>query len=399
MSWSASEARRIVIKLGTQVVIDPDGLLAHDRIRQVVGRVAQLWQAGRQPLLVSSGAVGLGRQALQLAHSPREPLTLVEKQACAAVGQTLLMDAYRELFQEHGIVTAQVLLTVADFSDRRRYLTLRQTLEKILALRVVPVINENDVVSTMELADGVYSKSFGDNDRLSALVSAKLDADLLILLTNVEGIYTANPEISPGAQLLRRIDSFEQLTRIRTEGRSALGRGGMGSKIEAARIASISGVDTLVASAMGLDPLAWLLDPGPNDPPGTLVHSRFAIPGRRRWIGFASGSQGSIEVNAGARRALVARHASLLPIGIVSVQGPFQAGQVVALVGEDGIEIGRGVTRFSSDQINQIRGRNSAEIADILGKGVHGEVVHRDNLVIFQEYFESQQSSQEPAPE
>lgn len=395
---SLREARRIVIKLGTQVVIGPDGGLARDRLRDLTARTAQLWSLGKQPLLVSSGAVGLGSRSLLLTPTARQPLTLVEKQACAAVGQTLLMDAYRQLLGTHGVKTAQLLLTAADFSDRRRYLTLRKTLEKLLTLRTVPVINENDSVSTMELEEGVYSKSFGDNDRLSALVAAKLDADLLVMLTNVDGLYTENPDKSPAARRIDRIESFQQLTRIKMEGQSAMGRGGMSSKIEAARIASISGVDTVIASALGPDPLGWLFDSG-GEYPGTVILSQSSIPGKRRWIGFASGSRGAVTANAGACRALTRRQASLLPIGVVSVEGSFQSGQVIGILDERGHEVGRGVANFSSQEVQRIRGRQSSEVEQMLGGKARTEVVHRDNLVIFQEHFRDEAADQEQSQE
>lgn len=376
-------ARRIVIKLGTQVVIEASGAeLAKSRLVRVVEQCSRLVQAGKQVIVVTSGAVGLGRQKLKLNGA----LTLTQKQACAAVGQSLLMDAYRELFDLFGIVTAQVLLTANDFADRKHYLNLRQTLETLLELGTVPIINENDTVSTMELQEEGYVKGFGDNDKLSALVASKLEADLLVILTNVDGIYTDNPETNPQAELIPVIERFEDLQQVEVNGRSALGRGGMSSKLEAARIAAISGLHTYITSGLKDQSLRPLLENA--EPAGTLVLPQASLKGRKRWIGMASGYYGVIVVNEGARQAMVEKRASLLPIGVVRVEGEFAAQQVVSIQDEQGQEVGRGLTHFSSDEVDRIKGIRSGEIASLL-PGVppeRQEVVHRDNLVIFQEY-------------
>ncbi len=381
-------ARRVVVKLGTNIVIGSDGRLARERLKAILGDAGRLWAEGRDILIVSSGAVGLGRGRLALEGRPERPLSLIEKQACAAVGQALLMDEYRRMLGAHGIGTAQILLTASDFSDRTRYLTLRSTLEKLLELRVVPVINENDTVSTMELDEGVYAKSFGDNDKLSALVAAKLEADLLLLLTNVEGIFDSNPDRSPDATLIPRIESFEQLTEIRTSGKSKDGRGGMTAKLEAARLAAISGVTTVICS--GMNPGALSSMTGPEDEaahPGTLVVPQSRPTRRRQWIGLAAGRFGMVRINEGARHALVERQTSLLPVGVVGVEGAFQAGQVISILDEKSQEVGRGISNFSSEELERIRGLSSQEVAERVAGGARKEVVHRDNLVILQEHF------------
>ncbi|HSR54492.1 MAG TPA: glutamate 5-kinase [Acidobacteriota bacterium] len=378
-----ASCRRIVVKLGTQIVVHEDGSAARRRLAGLAGQMARLRQDGRSLLLVSSGAVGLGRRAL---HMPPGELSLVEKQACAAVGQGLLMQIYRELFQNHGLTMAQVLLSAGDFAHRQRYLTLHRTLEKLLDMGVLPIINENDTVSTEELEEEAGSLGFGDNDRLSALVAGKLSADLLVILTDVDGIYTDNPREKPSARRLERIDDFSQLSKIRSRGHSAYGRGGMSAKIEAARVASISGVPTWVTSGLGENTLAPLLDPKTSRP-GTLVLAQSTLRGRRPWIGFASGTQGTLVVNSGARQALVERQASLLSVGIVSVEGHFKPGQVVSVQDQQGFEVGRGVTRLSSEQIERVKGLDSASARGLLGQDVRDETIHRDDLVIFQEHF------------
>ncbi len=376
------QAKRIVIKLGTQIVIQEDGSLAEDRLHSLISQCAQLVCEGRNVLLVSSGAVGLGRQVLNL----KEPkLALAEKQACAAVGQNLLMDLYRESFEKHQLVTAQLLLTALDFSDRQRYLNLKETFKKLLDFGVIPVINENDTVSITEIQED-KTKSFGDNDKLSALVASKLDADLLIILTNVAGIYTQNPLTHPDAALIPIIEGFEQLKEIGLDGKSMYGRGGMATKVEAAKIASMSGVHTLIAS--GLTENILLDACQGKDIPGTWIMAQNAIPGRKRWLGLASGYNGVVVVNDGAKQALVSKGASLLPIGIVDVQGDFQSRQIVSIQDEDGIELGRGLIHFSAQETRQIQGQQSQEISKILGLNDldHEVVIHRDNLVIYQEY-------------
>ncbi len=381
-------ARRIVIKLGTQVVIElageSNGQFAAERLAGLTRQCAALVAQGKEVILVSSGAVGMGRQALKLTG----PIGLNEKQACAAIGQSRLMEAYGELFQRSGLVTAQVLLTATDFADRKHYLNLRQTLETLLRFQTIPIINENDTTSTMELQEESYTKGFGDNDMLSALVASKLDADLLVILTNVDGIYTDNPFTNPDAKRVPLIENFQDLQKIDASGQSLLGRGGMSSKLEAARMAALSGVYTLIASGVKADPLSALLS-ADAEPNGTMVLPQASLSGKKRWIGMASGYHGAIVVNAGARKALVERQASLLPIGVTALRGEFLAQQVVSIQDEAGVEIGRGLTHFSSEEIERIKGLKSGEAAERLGleSSVRSEeIIHRDNLVIFEEY-------------
>ncbi len=380
MTEKRLNAKRIVIKLGTQLMIREDGSLARKRLANLVYQCASLVHQGKELLIVSSGAVGLGRQVLNLKTSK---LTLTEKQACAAVGQNLLMDVYQELFRNYELPTAQLLLTAYDFADRTRYLNLRETLEKLLELQVIPIINENDTVSTTELED--KGKSFGDNDKLSALVASKLGADLLVIFTNVDGIYTDNPQTNPNAQRIPIIQGFEQLKEIVTDGKSDYGRGGMASKIEAVKIAAITGVQTIITSGLKDNALSDIFNPD-KERPGTLILAQNALPNRKRWFGLASGYQGVIRINDGAKTALIERFASLLPSGVVAVEGDFQPRQVVSIQDEQGIEIGRGVINFSVEDTRKIQGRQSREIVEILGPVENDVVIHRDNLVIYQEY-------------
>jgi glutamate 5-kinase len=373
-----SDARRVVIKLGTQIVVEENGQLAQDRLHAIISQCITLHKAGKEVILVSSGAVGLGRQRLNLSG----PLSLNEKQACAAVGQSLLMEAYRSLFAPEGIVAAQVLLTAMDFVNRKHYLTLRQTLETLLKLGAVPIINENDVTSTVELQEH-GTRGFSDNDKLSALVAGKLDADLLVILTNVAGIYTENPAHNPLAKKIPLIQSWQDLQGIGTSGQSLLGRGGMASKLEAAKVASLSGLPTYIASGLQPEPLAPLLSFDATLT-GTLVLPQAHLSGRKRWIGSASGYHGILVINDGAVQALQRQGASLLPVGIVAVEGDFSARQVLSIQNELGEEIGRGLSGYDAATMRTVQGLRGQDIAVFRSAHIsREEAIHRDDLVLF----------------
>jgi glutamate 5-kinase len=378
--------RRIVLKLGTHAVIDEQGRFARSRLGILIRDYVALVERGvaRDLILVSSGAVGLGRTVLGI----QGELSLRDKQACAAVGQSQLMREYTSILRRSRLAPAQLLLTAADFSDRTRFVHLRETLDALLRMKVLPIINENDVVSAAELEPEVGTKSFSDNDRLAALVAAKLGADLLVLLTDVDAIYTDNPARNPAARRISRVGDDVQLHDVVARGKSRAGRGGMESKIAAARIAANSGVDTLVASALnpgvvtglgriaaeGMKVLAEL---------GTWVPARAQVASsRKRWISDLSGVGGVVVVNAGAAQAIRSRGASLLPSGVTAVNGRFAANSVVSIRDEAGREIARGVTPLSSESIVRVRGMKSREAAQTLGRGVRGEVIHRNLLVV-----------------
>ena len=373
MRRELDQARKVVVKLGTYILTLDDGAMATDRLRSLVGQCARLIEAGKSIILVSSGAVGLGRSVLGIPDAR----TTTDKQACAAVGQSLLMHEYRRLFARHDLVTAQLLVTAEDFSDRRRYLTLRDTFEKLLSFGAVPIVNENDSVSAAELEEDARTRSFGDNDLLSAIVAAKLGADLLLILTNVDGVYDSNPNDNAGARRIERLDDFETVRKLGLDGASAGGRGGIASKIEAARLASFGGVRTIIASGLGPNAV--------TDCEGTLIESRLKLSGRKRWIGLSSGYGGVVRVNAGAAEALVRKNASLLPSGVVGVDGEFRANEVISVETADGREIARGIAYFSSDDVRRIQGCHSRAIAERLGDTARQEVIHRDHLVVFVE--------------
>ncbi len=373
---SVATARRIVIKLGTRVLTHGDGRIALSRMFSIVETVARLRSAGREVLLVSSGAVGLGREALGLTSAPTE---LAERQACAAVGQTRLMALYETGFSRLGIVTGQVLLTEDDFDERVRYLNLRSTLMALLERGVVPIINENDVVSVDELAWGEASDDvrqvFGDNDRLSALVAARLDADLLVLLTDVDGVYDVDPRDNPDARLLETYDvSTSEHAVVAGASKSGAGRGGMRSKVESAAIAARSGCDVVIASGKAADTLDRVLG---GEVVGTWFPALSGLPARHRWIAWATAARGHLVLDDGAVAAVRERGASLLAAGVRKVEGTFRRGEVVDLLALDGRRLGRGIVCCDADVARRWCAGERPSFARN-----HHALVHRDHLVL-----------------
>ena len=336
-------ARRVVLKLGTRVLTHDDGALAFSRLVSVAETTASLRQQGREVLIVSSGAMGLGREALGLRETPVE---LDERRACAAVGQTRLMALYQDAFSRLGIICGQLLLTELDFDARERYLNLRAVMKTLLRHRVVPIINENDAVSTQELALTAGPRPvFGDNDRLSALVASKLEADLLVLFTDVAGLYDRDPREDPEARLVSRVEGMEDLEDVTAGVGSRAGRGGMRSKVEAARIASRGGCHVVITS--GREPERW-----PRvfagDELGTWFPARPRPQARQRWIAFAAAPRGTLTLDQGAVEALTQRHASLLAAGVTHTEGNFRSGDVVELRTPGGRRLGRGIIAWDA---------------------------------------------------
>jgi len=331
---AVAAAERVVVKAGTRVLTDGEGRPALARLYALVEAVAQRVRAGREVIVVSSGAVGVGREALGLAEVPT---ALVARQACAAVGQPRLMQLYQQGFSSQGLICAQVLLTEADFDDRTRYLNLQRTLTALLRRGVVPIINENDAVSTEELA--LTDKVFGDNDRLSALVATKLDAERLVLLTDVDAVYERDPALDPTARPLRELDPDGQGPDAGAS-RSGAGRGGMASKVSAATIAARNGCHAVIASGLAPGVLDQVLD---GAEVGTHVPARKGLAARKRWIAYATSTRGRLVLDAGAVTALRDRGASLLAAGVSRVEGQFQEGDVVELLDPEGGLVGRGL--------------------------------------------------------
>ena len=380
-----SGARRIVIKLGTAVLVRDDGGIALSRFYSFIEAIADLKRAGREVLLVSSGAVGLGAERLGIT---RRPQLLPLKQALAAVGQGRLMSLYSDAFDRLGVTTAQVLLTEEDFSNRQRYLNLRGTLAKLLELGVLPIINENDTVSTAELESldpaSHVRVNFGDNDKLSALVASKIEADLLVMLTDVEGLYTADPGSSSEAALIPLVEEMtpeiEDLVRA-SSSTSRVGRGGMKTKLDAARIATRSGCAAVIASGKLPGVIARVFA---GEDLGTLFLPQSSLPGKRRWIAFATSVKAALVVNEGARRALEERKASLLAAGILDVRGRFERGDVVSILDEQEHEFARGIVNYSSVEARKISGLRSDKIDELIENRSYDALITRDNIAFFE---------------
>ncbi|MBC7341713.1 MAG: glutamate 5-kinase [Clostridia bacterium] len=365
------QAKRLVIKVGTSSLTYPTGKINLNQMERLVKEMADILNQAREMVLVTSGAVGAGMGRLGW---DRHPKTMPEKQAAAAVGQGLLLHMYEKFFSEFGYVVAQVLLTREDLADRKRYLNARHTLMKLLEFGVIPIINENDTIAVEEIR-------FGDNDTLAALVAGLVDADLLILLTDTGGLYTADPRQDKNAKIIPVIEEITPEIEALAQGKgSRWATGGMVTKIQAAKIAVDSCIPMVIAS--GFEP--WVMaDILSGKLKGSLFVPREGKVGsKKRWIAFSSDVAGGIYVDPGAEKAIADGGKSLLPSGIVDVEGDFEAGSVVSIFGASKQEFARGIVNYSSREIGLIKGKKTSEIASILGHKDYDEVIHRDNLCL-----------------
>jgi len=360
--------KRVVVKVGTSTITHATGELNLHQLEQLVRDLADLRNRGLEVLLVSSGAVGAG--AGKLGRS--RPHTIPEKQAMAAIGQGVLLHMYEKFFAEYGKIVGQVLLTREDLADRRRHHNARNTLFAMLEYGAIPIINENDTVAVDEIR-------FGDNDTLAALVATLVDADLLVLLSDIDGLYTMNPRTNKEACLIGEITEInEEILGLAGEAGSGFGTGGMQTKLQAARIAMNSGVSMVIANGATKNILGDILA-------GEICGTFFGAckdPRRRRkcWLAWSTVPKGKLQVDEGAARALVGQGKSLLPIGITQVSGNFDVGAVVSVTGQDGVELARGIVNYPSKELRKITGKKTGEIAAILGYKDYDEVIHRDNL-------------------
>jgi len=362
-------AQKIVIKVGTSTLTHANGKLNLGQIERLVRQLSDLRNQGKDVVLVSSGAIGAGMGKLNLEERPK---TIPEKQAVAAIGQGILLHIYEKMFSEYGQATAQLLLTKADLEHRQRFLNARNTLLTLLQLGVIPIVNENDTVAFEEI-------KFGDNDTLAALVGTLIDADLVVLLTDIDGFYNGNPRQNPTAQRISVVPVInEQVERLAGSVGSKFGSGGMVTKISAARIAVNAGIPLVIAHGADERIVPKLMR---GDDVGTLFLPMEIKPHlRKSWIAFGSHVAGKLTVDDGAKDALLHKGKSLLPSGILAVDGDFTAGAVVAIVDCTGRVFARGVSNYSWLELNQIKGRKSKEICSILGYKDYDEVIHRDNL-------------------
>ena len=363
-------ARRVVVKVGSALLVDQEsGRLNRAWLETLIEDLLRLRKRGQQLILVSSGAIALGRRQLQL---PKGPLRLEESQAAAAVGQIRLAHAYKELLEDKGVTVAQVLLTLEDSERRRRYLNARATLDSLLALGAVPVINENDTVATAEIR-------YGDNDRLAARVAQMAGADCLVLLSDVEGLYTADPNKDPNAQFVERVlQVTPEIEAMAGSSASTVGSGGMATKIMAAKIAVAAGCHMCIAAGHHRHPVRRVEEGARCT---WFVPSATPVAARKQWIAGTLRPAGAIAIDAGALRAL-REGKSLLPAGVVRTLGRFERGDTVSVVASDGTEIARGITAYSDTDAARIMGRKSSEIEAILGFRGRDEMIHRDDLVI-----------------
>ena len=364
-------ARTWVVKVGTSVLAAPDGTLDLERIGHLAQQICAIADTGRNVALVSSGAVGAGIGRLGLSGRPD---TMPKVQAAAAVGQSYLIRAYDEEFRRHGRNAAQLLLTHEDFDDRSRYLNMRNTLHSLFEYHAIPVINENDTISVDEIR-------FGDNDRLAAMMTNLLQAPLLIILSVAQGLCRVDPGASGLGDVIPLIPNLDESTlELAGASRSALGSGGMRSKLQSARLVTQAGGSVIIASGRSPEPLTRILA---GEPVGTLFLAKGQSQGaRKRWIGLTARPKGHFVIDRGARKALETGTRSLLPIGIVEVKGEFERGDVVGICDIDGIEFARGLTNYGTSEARTIQGLRSEQVREALGRLLDEEVVHKDNLVL-----------------
>lgn len=370
--------QRIVIKLGTNVLRNENGDVALSRIYSYIESIAKLVKSGKEVVLVTSGAVGLGKKKLGLTNTDGIAL----KQACASIGQGKLMSLYEDGFDSYGIIAGQILLTEDDFSQRKKYLSLRTTLNRLLEMHAVPIVNQNDTVTVIELDETIepVQMCFTDNDKLSALIASELDADLLLILSDVDGLYDSNPKTNPNAKLLKEVKGVTKEIRALGTDASEGGRGGMKTKLEAARLVTRFGGKVLIANGK----IPYVIDEIFNYKEyGTaFIPDDEYLSEKKRWIGYATNIFGKLIVNNGAKNAILTKESSLLPIGVISVINDFKRGEVVSIRDENDVEFARGIANYNSDDCKRIIGNHSKEILKLLGFKNYDALITRDYITI-----------------
>lgn len=364
------DVKKVVVKVGTSTLTHDNGLLNYEIIEKLVRQLANLHNKGYEVVLVSSGAVGAGLGYLK---NYKKPMSIPEKQACAAVGQVALIHIYRKIFSEYGKNIGQVLLTKDDIADRERYLNARDAFFELLENDIIPIVNENDVVVTDEI-------KVGDNDTLSALVSNLVESDLLIILTDIDGLYDKNPKAHEDARLIHTVEQLDQeIMESAGDTVSKFGTGGMITKLKAAEIVTAYGTDMIIARGKEENIINRLLN---CEALGTIfLRNKKIVNAKKQWIGFGTKTEGKIIIDAGAKQAIYNNN-SLLPVGIKAVEGEFQRGSIVSICDEDNNEIGRGITNYDSDNLEKIIGVNSKDVRDILGFNSYDEVIHINRMMV-----------------
>ncbi len=367
MERDFSKVRRIVVKVGSSLLTEKRRLNLK-RMEGIVDQLASLQKEDKEIILVTSGAIACGMGRLGL----KRLTTMPQKQAAAAIGQNLLMGIYEKLFKKRGCLVAQVLLTSEDIQNRERYLNARNTFLTLLDYKAIPIVNENDTVAVDEI-------KFGDNDTLSALVASKVEADLLIILTDTRGLYTSDPKRKEAKFIEEVSEVTPQLERMASGSGTLRGTGGMVTKLRAAKIARSSGIAMVIADGRVRDVVKRLLA---GERLGTLFLPKERLKSRKRWIAFGLPLSGKIKVDEGAKEAVSKRGKSLLPSGILEVKGEFSIGDGVSIIDEENREFARGIASYSSSEIEKIKGKKTSQIEDVLGYKDYDEIIHRDNLVI-----------------
>ena len=368
------QAKRVIVKVGTSSLTHANGRINIDKMEVLVRQICNLANAGKEMILVSSGATAAGLPSLGFTSRPDD---IALKQAAASVGQGILLHMYEKLFAEYGHTVGQILVTREDTVKRSHYLNLRNTLTALIGLGVIPIINENDVVAIDEF-------KIGDNDTLSANIASIIDADALIILSDIEGLYTANPSTDSNATLIHEVEALTPyIYEISGGAGSSLGTGGMYTKIQAAHIATNSGVHMVIASGDRPDSIKAIMN---GEERGTHFWPQGDVPQiKKRWMAFGTRLQGTIHVDKGCRDALLTNGSSILPVGILSAEGQFEEGDTISIV-HDGEEIARGIVNFNLSDLLQIKGHKSQDIPAILGvRDTYHVVVHRDNLVVLRQ--------------
>ena len=365
------DANRIVFKFGTNILRNDNGEISLTRLYSFIEDIATLRKKGKEVLVVTSGAVGLGAKKLNVDTSQ----STVLKQAAASVGQQILMSIWQDGFEKYGICVAQILLTEEDFSNRKKYLSLRNTLSKLLELGIIPIINQNDAVSPSELEHVCFS----DNDKLSAIVASKLDADLLVMVSDIDGLFDKNPKEYPDAKKIDVVEKVTSKIEKLASGASLGGRGGMITKLSAAKVVTSSGLYATIVNGKKPQIIKKIFE---EENVGTLFLPTKVLSHKKRWIAYATNIMGEITVNSGAKTALIEKQKSLLAVGIVDVKGDFKAGEIISIYDENGLEFARAVVNYNSDECKKIMGAHSDEIERILGYKLDDDVVIKDNLVL-----------------
>lgn len=370
-------AKRIVFKFGTNILRNDDGDISLSRVYSFIEDAAKLKKSGREIIIVTSGAVGLGAKKLGVDSDT----SMSVKQACAAVGQCQLMSIYENGFDKYGITTAQILLTEEDFTQRIKYLSLHDTLNTLISLGTVPIINQNDTVSTEELDfyQDAFEVCFSDNDKLSALVASELDADLLVVLSDIDGLFDDNPKENPNAKIIPVVTEVTADIEKYAQNASKGGRGGMKTKLNAMRVVTRSGGTAIIANGKTPHIISRLFN---NEQLGTIFAPVENLPNKKRWIAYATNITGQLYVNDGAKKALLEKDSSLLPIGVTKIVGDFRRGDIVSIIDTKGNEFARGMANYNCSDCKRIIGQHSDNILQILGYKNYDALVTRDNIAL-----------------